>query len=166
MVSNGFAESLERPGGIYTGMDELPPGVTRKRLQLLKRAAPSISRVALLSTTPGRGGHETQLADAEGAARDLGFSVKVYRASSLGEMTAALDAIEAIDERTAEFPGRPSLANRQMIVDFATTHRLPLCISLCSSSSPEDSWRGRRISATNTVRVRALRTRFSKARSR
>ena len=42
MVSNGFAESLERPGGIYTGMDELPPGVTRKRLQLLKRAAPSV----------------------------------------------------------------------------------------------------------------------------
>ena len=69
MVSNGFAASLERPGGIYTGMDELPPGVTRKRLQLLKRAAPSISRVALLSTTPGRGGHDTQLADAEQAAR-------------------------------------------------------------------------------------------------
>ena len=65
MVSNGFAESLERPGGLYTGMDELPPGVTRKRLQLLKRAAPSVSRVALLSTTPGRGGHETQVADAE-----------------------------------------------------------------------------------------------------
>lgn len=72
MVSNGFAESLERPGGIYTGMDELPPGVTRKRLQLLKRAAPAVSRVALLSTTPGRGGHETQLADAEQTARELG----------------------------------------------------------------------------------------------
>jgi ABC-type uncharacterized transport system substrate-binding protein len=57
MVSNGFAASLERPGGIYTGLDELPPGVTRKRLHLLKRAAPSVSRVALLSTTPGRGGH-------------------------------------------------------------------------------------------------------------
>lgn len=27
MVSNGFAETLDRPGGIYTGMDELPPGV-------------------------------------------------------------------------------------------------------------------------------------------
>jgi ABC-type uncharacterized transport system substrate-binding protein len=24
MVSNGFAKSLKRPGGIYTGMDELP----------------------------------------------------------------------------------------------------------------------------------------------
>lgn len=58
MVSNGFARSLKRPGGLYTGMDELPPGVTAKRLRLLKTAAPKVSRVALLSTTPGRGGHE------------------------------------------------------------------------------------------------------------
>ena len=126
LVSNGFAASLERPGGIYTGLDELPPGVTRKRLQLLKRAAPSVSRVALLSTTPGRGGHETQVADAEGAARELGFSVKVYRASSLGEITAALDAIRG-DQMNGllNFQGGLSLANRQVIVDFAAAHRLP-----------------------------------------
>jgi putative tryptophan/tyrosine transport system substrate-binding protein len=126
MVSNGFAESLERPGGIYTGMDELPPGVTRKRLQLLKRAAPSVSRVALLSTTPGRGGHETQLADAERAARDLNFSVKVYRASSISEITAALDAIRSDQmDGLVNFQGGLSLANRQMIIDFAAAHRLP-----------------------------------------
>src|SRR5688572_4234040 len=83
MVSNGFAESLERHGGIYTGMDELPPGVTRRRLLLLKRAAPAVSRIALLSTTPGRGGHETQLADAEQTAKELGVTVKAYRAGSL-----------------------------------------------------------------------------------
>jgi putative ABC transport system substrate-binding protein len=126
MVSNGFAESLERPGGIYTGMDELPPGVTRKRLQLLKRAAPSVSRVALLSTTPGRGGHETQVADAQDAARELGFSVKVYRASSLSEITSALDAIRT-DQMNGlmNFQGGLSLANRQVIVDFAAAHRLP-----------------------------------------
>ena len=126
MVSNGFAQSLQRPGGIYTGLDELPPGVTRKRLQLLKRAAPSISRVALLSTTPGRGGHETQLADAEATARDLGFGVKAYRASSLGEINTALDAIRS-DQMNGllNFQGGLSLANRQVIVDFAAAHRLP-----------------------------------------
>jgi putative ABC transport system substrate-binding protein len=126
MVSNGFADSLERPGGIYTGLDELPPGVTRKRLQFLKRAAPSISRVALLSTTPGRGGHEAQLMDAEAAARDLGFSVKPYRASSVDELAAALDVIK--NDRMnglLSFQGGLSLANRQVIVDFATVQRLP-----------------------------------------
>jgi putative tryptophan/tyrosine transport system substrate-binding protein len=126
MVSNGFAESMERPGGIYTGLDELPPGVTRKRLQFLKRAAPSLSRIALLSTTPGRGGHERQLADAEEAARDLSISVKAYRASSLAEITAALDAIQR-DRMNGllNFQGGLSLANRQMIVDFAAAQRLP-----------------------------------------
>jgi putative ABC transport system substrate-binding protein len=126
MVSNGFAASLERPGGIYTGLDELPPGVTRKRLHLLKRAAPSVSRVALLSTTPGRGGHETQVSDAEGAARDLGIGVKVYRARSIGEITAALEASRR-DQMNGllNFQGGLSLANRQVIVDFAAAHRLP-----------------------------------------
>ena len=126
MVSNGFAESLERPGGIYTGMDELPPGVTRKRLLLLKRAAPAVSRIALLSTTPGRGGHETQLADAEQTAKELGVSVKAYRAGSLGELAAALDAVRG-DQMNGlvNFQGGLSLANRQMIVDFAAAQRLP-----------------------------------------
>jgi putative ABC transport system substrate-binding protein len=126
MVSNGFAESLERPGGIYTGMDELPPGATRHRLQLLKRAAPSVSRIALLSTTPGRGGHETQLADAQRAASDLGFRVKAYRASSLSGLTTALESIRT-DQMNGllNFQGGLSLANRQTIVDFAAAHRLP-----------------------------------------
>jgi hypothetical protein len=37
LVANGFAKSMERPGGIYTGVDELPPCITARRLQLLKR---------------------------------------------------------------------------------------------------------------------------------
>jgi putative tryptophan/tyrosine transport system substrate-binding protein len=125
LVSNGFAASLDRPGGIYTGMDELPPGVTRKRLQLLKRAAPSISRVALLSTTPGRGGHERQAADAEAAAKDFGLSVKVYRATSVPEITAALEAIRSDRmDGLLNFQGGLSLANRQLIVDFAAANRV------------------------------------------
>lgn len=126
MVSNGFAKSLKRPGGIYTGMDELPPGVTAKRLRLLKRAAPKVSRVALLSTTPGRGGHEAQLADAEKVARSLRLTVKPYRAASLKELESALAAIvnDGMDG-LANFQGGLSLANRQLIVDFATKNQLP-----------------------------------------
>ena len=126
MVSNGFARSLKRPGGIYTGIDELPPGVTAKRLRLLKTAAPAISRVALLSTTPGRGGHEAQLADAERAAKSLHLVLKPYRATSLKELEAALAAI-ANDrmEGLANFQGAVSLANRQLVVDFAAKNRLP-----------------------------------------
>jgi putative ABC transport system substrate-binding protein len=126
MISNGFAQSLEHPGGNVTGMDELPPGVTTKRLTLLKTAAPKVSRVALLSTTPGRGGHETQLADAEQAGTALGISVKAYRAASLGELQKALAAMvtDSMDG-LLNFQGGLSLANRQLIVDFATERHLP-----------------------------------------
>src|SRR5215207_10509978 len=126
MVSNGFAKNFKRPGSIYTGMDELPPGVTAKRLRHLKTAAPKVSRVALLSTTPGRGGHEAQLADAEQAAKSLRLTVKPYRAASLKELETALAAIagEGMDG-LANFQGGLSLANRQLIVDFAAEHRLP-----------------------------------------
>ena len=120
IISNGFAKTLEHPGGNVTGMDELPPGVTAKRLTLLKAVVPSISRVALLSTTPGRGGHEAQVADAEQAATSLKISVKVYRATSLPELETALTSI-ANDGMNglANFQGALSIANRQMIVDFA-----------------------------------------------
>ena len=125
MVSNGFAKSLKRPGGHYTGMDELPPRVTAKRLRLLKTAAPQVSRVALLSTTPGRGGHEAQLADAEKAAKALRLTVRPYRATSLKELGEALAAI--VNDRMeglANFQGGLSLTNRQLIVDFAAKNRL------------------------------------------
>jgi putative ABC transport system substrate-binding protein len=126
MISNGFAESLEHPGRNVTGIDELPPGVTAKRLTLLRIAAPKVSSVALLSTTPGRGGHEIQLADAEQAARVLGIRVKPYRAASLGELQNVLAAI--VDDGMdglLNFQGGLSLSNRQLIVDFAAEHRLP-----------------------------------------
>lgn len=126
MVSNGFAKSVERPGGIYTGMDELPPGVTARRLQLLKTGVPSVSRVALLSTTPGRGGHEMQLADAESAAVKLGVSVKPYRATSSSELKSALDNIAADNMNgMVNFQGGLSIASRVSISEFAKKQRLP-----------------------------------------
>ena len=126
MVSNGFARNLRHPGSIYTGIDELPPGVTAKRLRLLKTAAPRVSRVALLSTTPGRGGHEAQLADARRAAASLHLSVKPYRATTIDELEAALAAI--VSDRMdglASFQGALSISNRQRIVDFAAKNRIP-----------------------------------------
>lgn len=126
MISNGFARSFEHPGGIYTGLDELPPGVTTKRLTLIKTAVPSATRVALLSTTPGVGGHETQLADAQRAAQPLGVTVKPYRVTTSEELPGALAAIVG-DRMDAmlNFQGGLSIFHRQAIVDFATEHRLP-----------------------------------------
>ena len=126
MVSNGFAESLERPGRNVTGLDELPPGVTARRLRLLKAAAPRVTRIALLSTTPGRGGHETQLADAEATAAHLGVTVKPYRVKSLAELEAALPVMLSDGMNgLLNFQGALSLVNRKRIVEFAARHSIP-----------------------------------------
>jgi putative ABC transport system substrate-binding protein len=124
-VSNGFAKTLERPGGNATGVDE-PPGVTARRLELLKTAVPAVSRVALLSTTPGRGSHEMQLADAQRASAGLGVTVKAYRATSVAELEHGLAAIAADGMNgLLNFQGGLSYVNRQLIVDFAAKHRVP-----------------------------------------
>ena len=126
MVSNGFAESMEHPGGIYTGMDELPTGVTTRRVQLLKETAPNVTRIALLSTTPGTGGHETQLSEAEKIAATLGIEVKPYRASSLQQLEKALkDLINDGMNGLLSFQGGLSLANRKLIVDHAEQNKIP-----------------------------------------
>src|SRR4051812_22493230 len=107
-------------------MEKLPPGVTAKRLRQLKSAAPGIPRVALLSTTPGRGGHEAQLAEAEAAARSLRLTVKPYRAASKSELDAALALIVSQGmDGFVNFHGGLSIANRQLIVDFAAKNRVP-----------------------------------------
>jgi len=126
MVSNGFAKTMEHPGGNATGIDELPPGVTAKRLELLKTAAPALSKVALLSTTPGRGAHETQLADAQEAAGRLGVEVKPFRATSLAELDRALVSIAADGMNgLLNFQGGLSVVNRQRIIDFAAKYCIP-----------------------------------------
>jgi putative tryptophan/tyrosine transport system substrate-binding protein len=127
MISNGFAETLERPGGIYTGLDELPPGITATRLQLLKEAVPKATRIALISATPGKGGHEIQLAEAEKTAASLNIEVKPYRVSSLPELEKALASIVADGMHGVVcFQGALTLANRVMVVDFATKNKLPV----------------------------------------
>jgi putative tryptophan/tyrosine transport system substrate-binding protein len=126
LVSNGFAKSLKHPGGIYTGLDELPEGITAKRMQLLKVAVPTATRIGLLSSTPGTGGHEIQLAEAEKTAARLGIEVKAYRATSLQQLENALDSIVS-DGMNAmlSFQGALTLANRNMIVDFIAKNRIP-----------------------------------------
>lgn len=126
MVSNGFAESLEHPGGIYTGMDELPIGVTSKRLQLLKDVSPFATRIALLSTTPGIGGHEIQLSEAETMAATFGIEVKPYRAGSLQQLEKALkDLIKDGMNGILSFQGGLALANRELIVNCAAQNKIP-----------------------------------------
>jgi putative ABC transport system substrate-binding protein len=47
-VQAGFIDSLARPGGNVTGLTNLSPELSGKRLELLKEAVPKLARVAVL----------------------------------------------------------------------------------------------------------------------
>ena len=126
MVSNGFAKSVNHPGGHATGIDELPPGVTAKRLSLLKFAAPQVSRIGLLSTSEGVGAYETQLADAQSAAPGLGLNVTPYPAASLAEIEQALAAMVNDNmQGLVNLQGGLSLFHRRAIIEFVAARRMP-----------------------------------------
>ena len=47
-VGGGLVRSLDRPGGNVTGLSNLAEGLSAKWLELLKEAAPNLTRVAVL----------------------------------------------------------------------------------------------------------------------
>jgi putative tryptophan/tyrosine transport system substrate-binding protein len=76
IVGNKLAVSVERPGGVATGLEELKPGMTDKRLRLLRQARPAISRIAVLSPTPSDSGHAVQYREAEQTAAAIGVTLR------------------------------------------------------------------------------------------
>ena len=54
-VAQGFITSLARPGGNVTGLTNLSPDISTKRLELLKEVSPKVFRVAVFSNAPQHG---------------------------------------------------------------------------------------------------------------
>ena len=49
-VGNGFVASLARPGGNITGLSNVSPEISGKRLELLKEIVPKLSRVIVIGS--------------------------------------------------------------------------------------------------------------------
>jgi putative ABC transport system substrate-binding protein len=81
-VGSGLVNSLARPGGNVTGLSVLAPDLVGKRLELLRRAVPGVSRIAVL-WHPGDYGERTEkkiLTEANVAARAMGVRLQVVQA--------------------------------------------------------------------------------------
>jgi putative ABC transport system substrate-binding protein len=124
-VEHGLVASLARPGGNITGVTHSPgPEISAKGIQLLKEAAPKVSRVAVLwdSATV----HEGRSLEQRAAARELSLTLAPFDAKTLDELTAALAAIKS--ERADALFVFPNFINGKhfkLILDFATMNRLP-----------------------------------------
>ena len=127
-VGDGLVASLARPGGNITGMTFLGPELAAKRLELLKQALPTISRVAAL-WHPGVYGESTtreMIRKMEAAARTLLVQLQLVEVREAAEFDQAFLAM--VRERADALIVLPSpmlFNERRHIVDLATRHRLP-----------------------------------------
>src|SRR5262249_52742261 len=94
-VATGVVKSLDRPGGTITGITEMMPELTPRRLELLKAIVPTMSRAAIL-WWPGTLREETlkqMLEDTHATARVLGVQIQVVEALKVDDFDAAFAAM-------------------------------------------------------------------------
>jgi putative tryptophan/tyrosine transport system substrate-binding protein len=124
-VATGLVASLARPGGNLTGLTTVAPGLGSKRLELLKEAVPSFSRVAVLWNS-GSDAMTLIFREIQTAARALGVSVQpvgVHAAKDLDHAFATMteerpDALFMITDVLT----RPYT---RQVVGFAAKRQLP-----------------------------------------
>lgn len=120
----GLVESLRRPGGIATGVTFLQDALASKRLELLKEAAPRISKVAFL-WNPDHPDNEQRAAQV--AARALGLQLHLVEVRNTNDFDAAFRAADnAGADSLYVVSSRQTVLNIKRIVQFATTNRIPL----------------------------------------
>jgi ABC-type uncharacterized transport system substrate-binding protein len=124
-IGNGFVASLARPGGNITGLSNLGPELSGKRLEVLKEVVPRLTRVAVFgtSTFPGNAQilRETELA--AGALR-----VQLQYLDVLGPKdvdTAFRAAIRGRADALLVLAGAVFTSQRKQLADLAIKSRLP-----------------------------------------
>jgi putative ABC transport system substrate-binding protein len=120
-----LTEGSERRNANVTGISDLPPNVSAKRLQLLREALPGAAALAILAD---RGNPSSPLAvrETQAAAQALGVAVKDYWIERADRFGAALSAMKA--DGIGGFviaPGALFFAQRKTLAGRALEHRLP-----------------------------------------
>jgi len=124
-VDAGIVASFARPGGNVTGVSLLSLDLSVKRIQLLKEAMPTMTRVAVLSN-PTHPGEVSELKATREAALKLELAIEHFPVESDNDFDSAFAAIAASTcDGLIAFPDALKNFNRQKIVAFALSRRLP-----------------------------------------
>jgi len=124
-VATRLVSSLARPGSNTTGLSQLSPELSAKRLALLKEAVPGASRIAVLSN-PTNPSNAPQIKDTSVAARTLGVSLQLLEIRGAKDLDKAFQA--AAREHANALMTLDDLViftERERIVALAASQRLP-----------------------------------------
>ena len=123
-IALGFVASLAHPGANITGMSNLSPELSGKRLELLKEVVPKASRIAVLAY---RGeAMRSSIKETDVAAQSLGLQIQLLNVKAADEIESALDTAkkqraDALVQIQAAFFN----SHQQRIIELATKNQLP-----------------------------------------
>ena len=125
-VGSGIVSSLARPGGNVTGLTIDSPELAGKRLQLLKEIVPGVTHVAVIwnAANPYAA---VVYKETQQAARSLAIEIKSVEVRSPSDFDGALGAVIKDNSGGLVVVEDPlTFSEMTRIVNFATTHRLPV----------------------------------------
>jgi putative tryptophan/tyrosine transport system substrate-binding protein len=124
-VAAGLVDSFARPGGNITGLTNIAPVLSGKRLELLKETVPKLNRVAVL-WDPQNPGSVPQWNESQLAARELDLQLHSMEVSSANKYENAFkEATKAGSTALAVTLNPLANSNQKRIVDLAAKSRLP-----------------------------------------
>jgi putative tryptophan/tyrosine transport system substrate-binding protein len=123
-VRLGVVDSLAHPGGNITGLTQMSPDLTGKRMELLKEVLPILKRVAFV-WDPTNPGMTLRFKSAQAAGTALGITLQSLDVRSPSDLTSAFAA--AVKEYADALLVPAPIASRYetQIANFTATHRLP-----------------------------------------
>jgi putative ABC transport system substrate-binding protein len=122
-VEIGLVSNLARPGGNITGLSISATDLAGKRLELLRELVPQLRRVGVLYRAANRGS-QTQLKEAEAAARVLGVQVKALPISGPDDFESAFKAARDADG-LLQVDDPLFVGHRVKLAELAVRRRLP-----------------------------------------
>jgi putative ABC transport system substrate-binding protein len=124
-LNTGLIASLAHPGGNLTGGAQLTAEVSAKRLEILKKVVPGLSRAAAL-WNPGNSAIVFSWKETQDAARALGIALQSHEVQGPKDFGAALAAIaEERPDALLVLQDAVTMQQRNEIIDFAIQKRLP-----------------------------------------
>ena len=125
-VRLGLVASLARPGGNATGINFFLGELTAKRLEILRELVPAAVRVAVLVNPANAARAASTTRDAERAAQAMALQIKIFTASTSGEIHAAFASL-ARERPDALFVGSDPLftSRRVQLATLAARHGVP-----------------------------------------
>jgi putative tryptophan/tyrosine transport system substrate-binding protein len=124
-VNRGLVASLSRPGGNTTGFTQFEFGISGKWLELLKQAAPGVTRAAVIRD-PSQFSGVGELAAIQAIAPSLSVDLSPVDARDAPAIEHALtDFARQPNGGLIVPPSGAAERHRELIITFANQHRLP-----------------------------------------